>query len=202
MCCARYALRRLPGWGRFSCASAARSSPGDGLGTGGKDATGAAPCVRRGRANLPARSAATRRSSCGRTSGRACLSRPIFCAFAPFPVRTDEDLRDLVRGKAWREPPVRGLLPRPAHPRLAIHRRPASVANVGLQAECRSASKRTFSPCPPRQRPADALVSRTNGGVGGARQALAAAARELAASHGARSSERKSPPWRAPRRTR
>jgi hypothetical protein len=37
---------------------------------------------------------------------------------------------------------------------------------------------------------------------GGARQALVAAVRGLAASHGARPSEWNSPPWRAPRRTR
>jgi hypothetical protein len=35
--------------------------------------------------NSPARSAATRPSMCGQTSGGACFFRPSFCAFAPFP---------------------------------------------------------------------------------------------------------------------
>jgi hypothetical protein len=92
-------------------------------------------------------------SICGRTSGSACLSRPIFCAFAPFPGQDDEDLRDLVRGKAWREPPGRGLLPRPADPRLAVHRRPASVANVGLRQNAPQREQTNFLTLPSSSAP-------------------------------------------------
>ena len=56
----------------------------DRQGAGGKDATGAAPCVRPGRANLPARSAATRHRYAAGPIGRACCFRPICCAFTPF----------------------------------------------------------------------------------------------------------------------
>jgi hypothetical protein len=64
--------------GRFVRASAARSLPtcGRRTRTGGKDARTNAPCVAGG-SDAP--------SPCARKRGRACLSRPIFCDFAPTP---------------------------------------------------------------------------------------------------------------------
>ena len=154
--CARYALRRLPRLGPIlHVRLLPGSSPGDGA---GERAARTQPALRPAcgaDARTSPRASPQRRAEarCGRTSGRACLSRPIFCAFA---LSRSGRMRIFViwsGGKAFEGTPgTRTFL---AQRTLAL---PSIDAQQALQmlvfaAECRSASKRTSPPCPPRQRP-------------------------------------------------